>query len=188
MPADSYYAARRARSAGWRSLLRALVSIWRARSRVRPMAAPTSSSVDGRAAAEPEAAHQDLALALGQRLGDDLRHLVAQQVHAGLAVDRLVLLVDQQVAQVALLGLADRRLQRDHRAGRAQHAVDLVAVQAQRARPARPRSARGPARLPNCWPVRASAFMVCCRCAGSRTMRPLSSRARVMAWRIHHTA
>ena len=123
------------------SFFSVLFSIWRMRSRVTPNARPTSSSVRALWPCEPVAHLDHLALARGQRL-ERPAHVLAAQVLRGQLERRLGRLVLDEVAQLGVLLLADRLLERHRQLRDAQDVLDLARGPLQLER----RSPRGSAR------------------------------------------
>ena len=136
---------------------------------------------------QAEAQFQHLALALGQGL-EHVADLVLQQRDSGHVGGIFRGLVLDEIAEIGVLAVADRRLQ-----------VRSAAApsSARRARD-RPASAFRPRFLPawvrgripgcSCFCTRISLLIVSIMCTGMRMVRAWSAMERVMAWRIHHVA
>ena len=124
-----FYQSRKSRSfllrLGWRSLRRALASIWRIRSRVTLNSLPTSSSVRGRPSSKTKAQTQHLFLTRGQRL-EHIGQLLLQQGLAGCLGRDGGIIIGDEVAQMAVLLLADGRFQTDRLLRHAHNLADLV--------------------------------------------------------------
>src|SRR2546422_8282890 len=134
--------------------------------------------------AEPEPQH----LLLARREGvEDLVRLLPEREADDRLDGRDDLLVLDEVAQVAVLLLADRRLQRDGLLRDLQHLAHLVHGDVHLRRDLLRVGSR-----PSSWTswreVRMSLLIVSIMCTGMRLVRAWSAMARVMAWRIHQVA
>ena len=141
----------------------------------------------GVAVADAVAQLDDLALAVGQRL-EHLLDLVLEHLLRGGADRALGRLVLDEVAEVAVLALADRAVEADR------VLADLHHPLASRRRSCRRASAISS--IVGSRPISWSSFFVTLRSllivsimwTGMRIVRAWSAMARVMAWRIHHVA
>ena len=107
------------------SFFSVLFSIWRMRSRVTPNARPTSSSVRALCPREAVAHLDHLALARRQRV-ERPPHVLAAQVLGRQLERRLRRLVLDEVAQLGVLLLADRLLERHRQLRDAQDVLHLA--------------------------------------------------------------
>ena len=89
-------------------------SIWRMRSRVTLNVRPTSSSVSRVLVAEPVAQLEHAPLAVAEVLERVSQGFVGEDLHGAL-VGRLGLLVGDELAELGLLLVTDRLLERDRR-------------------------------------------------------------------------
>ena len=161
-------------------------SIWRIRSRVTLNVAPDLVQRARRLAAEAVAKLEYAPFAAGEVLKRVSQGFIGQDRHGAL-VGRLGLVVGDELAELGLLLVADRFLERDRRSRVELYRLDLVGLDAGHVGDVLGRrlAAERGVRLRSARPIWLSFSTML---TGIRIVRALSASARVTAWRIHQVA
>ena len=169
------------------SFFSVLFSIWRIRSRVTPNARPTSSSVHGCVPERPKRSSITLRSRSGSAEQRELDVLAPERERGGVE-RRLGRVVRDEVAERALLLLADRLLERDRQLRHPEDLADLLGRHLELLGDLVRAAARGPRRWTSWRSMWTTLFSFSTMCTGIRIVRALSAIARVTAWRIHQVA